>query len=290
MSERLAVNLFASVDESVSFDKTSTPLIVEAFQANGHEVSVKAVEANPDPEELLECDVFIDRSPVTDGMFFRNLALEYFKRRRDEGSAPLMVDNPFATMASFDKRRTHALMPDLVPESYNLDGINNKELIGRFEGDEYVVIKDPFGWYSKGMDRLSPDDARDKYGSAEELIVQKYIPFSRGVGRVVTMNYGSNFQVACTYLMVPDAWRTGEGVTTRHELTDCPDELYRFAQTVSKRSGLYLNGMDYIEHEGRYVLLEVNAVPNLRVPHHYLGVDAPRLFVEHVEQSAAQRK
>ena len=213
MSESLAVNILASVDESVKFDKTSLPLIVSAFESNGHEVDIKAVETDPHPNELLECDVFIDRSPITDEKFFQNLALGYFKRRKNKESIPLMVDNPFATIASFDKRKTHALMPDLVPESYTLDGVNNQELINNFKDDEYVVLKDPFGWYSKGIDRLSPAEAQVNYNTTRGVIVQKYIPFSEGVGRAVTMNYGGNFEVACTYLMVPDDWRTGEGVT-----------------------------------------------------------------------------
>jgi glutathione synthase/RimK-type ligase-like ATP-grasp enzyme len=188
-------------------------------------------------------------------------------------------------------------MPEFVPEGYNLDGESNHQAISHFEEDEWVVIKDPLGWYSRGMDRVSPEEAHDKYGSARDMTVEKYVPFIRGVGRVLTMNHGANFQVVCSYLMVPDSWRTGEGVSVTHELTDCPDDLRLFAHDVTKRSGLYLNGMDYIERaaedrtegQNKYALLEVNAVPNLRVPLHYLGVDAPGKFAEHVEQSALQR-
>lgn len=285
MSERLTVNILANTAEDESFDKTSTPLIIEAFQEHGHQVNVIPAIPAPNPDELLECDVFIDRSPITDVSFFQNLARGYFKKRAAEGSGPLMVDNPFATMSSFDKRKTHALLPELVPESYNLNGSTNVESINRFQGDDFVVIKDPFGWYSKGTDRLSPEEALEKYGAAKDLVVQKYIPFEKGVGRVITMNFGNNFKVACSYLMVPDSWRTGEGVAVKHELIDCPEKLERFAQVVTRRSGLYLNGMDFIEHDGKYTLLEVNSVPNLRVPTHYLGVNVVKMFVEHVEQS-----
>jgi glutathione synthase/RimK-type ligase-like ATP-grasp enzyme len=292
MSESLAVNILVNASDTDVFDKTSTPLIVEAFQAKGHEVTLVPADAPPEPAELLDCDVFIDRSPITDTAFFRDLAFAYFKKRSEQKTmGPVMVDNPFATMASFDKRKTHALMPDLVPESYNLDGVTNRESIGKFESDEYVVIKDPLGWYSQGMDRLSPSEAVEKYHAAKDLVVQKYTPFSKGVERIITMNYGGNFKVACAYLMIPDSWRTGEGVTVRYELIEPSSELEEFAQTVSRRSGLYLNGIDCVEHEdGGRVLFEVNAVPNLRVPIYYLGVDAPGLFVEHVEKSATQIK
>ena len=208
-----------------------------------------------------------------------------------------MVDNPFATMSSLDKRKTRRLMPDFVTEGYDLDGTSNHEAISHFDKDEWVVVKDPLGWYSRGTDRVSPEEAHDKYGSAKDMTVEKYIPFIRGVGRVLTLNHGANFQVVCNYLMVPNSWRTGEGVDVSHELADYPEDLRLFAQNVTKRSGLYLNGMDYIERtpkdreegQNKYALLEVNAVPNLRVPLHYLGVDAPGMFVRHVEQSAAHR-
>jgi glutathione synthase/RimK-type ligase-like ATP-grasp enzyme len=285
MNEILTINILASDD----YDKQSLPLILEAFEAGGHEVHLKSVEASPQPPELLDCDVFIDRSPLIDPAFYNSLALGYFKQRAlEKKSVPLMVDNPFATMVSFDKRKTHRLFPDLIPETHNLDGTNNAEVIGRLMDDEYVVIKDPFGWYSKGVDRLSPQDAIAKYASAADLVVQKYIPFSRGLGRIYTLNYDADFEVMCSYLEIPNIWRSGEGATSSYELVDVDRELYEFAMRVSKTSGLHLNAIDYIAQDGKYILLEINAVPNLYAPSRNVGADSFGLFVKHVEKSAAR--
>lgn len=288
--KELQVNILTSTDSSVSFDKTSTPLVVAAFEGNGHEVTVYSAESPPDFDTLLDCDVFVDRSPITDVSFFRGLSRACQRRRTSHTPTPLMVDNPLATIIASDKRKTHALFPDLVPESYNLDGITNRASIDVFKDDEHVVIKDPFGWYSRGTERLSPQEACDKHATTKDIVVQKYVSFARGVGRVLSAHFAGDFEVLCSYMMVPDSWRTGEGVTSRFELADCPPALREFARTVTRRSGIYLNGTDFIESDGGYVLLENNTVPNLRVPHHYLGVDAPGLFVQHVERNAGRLK
>ncbi|HUY85100.1 MAG TPA: hypothetical protein VMU97_01140 [Candidatus Dormibacteraeota bacterium] len=288
MSKPLKVNILTSTDPSVSFDKTSTPLIAGAFEDNNHQVITHSSESLPSYDELLDCDVFVDRSPITDPNFFRGLARAYRIKRLAHTDTPLMVDNPLATIIASDKRKTHKLFPDLVPESYDLDGITNHSLIDSFKDDEYVVIKNPLGWYSIGTELISPEDAHDKYGEATDLVVQKYIPFTKGVGRVVAANFDSDFQVLCSYTMIPDSWRTGEGVASRFELTDLSPSLEKLARMVAQTSGIYLNGMDYIESDGKYVLLENNTVPNLRVPYHYMGVNAPHLFVEHVERSAGR--
>lgn len=209
-----------------------------------------------------------------------------------------MVDNPLATMTSLDKRRTHALVPELVPETYNLDGTDNHAAIDHFKDDEFVIIKDPLGWYSRGMERISPEEAHDRFGSVSDMMVQKYLKIIRGILRVVAADDGEDFEVLSTYLMVPgDSWKTGDHAPVTFEEADCPPELYEFARLVTRRSGLYLNGPDIIERtpEDRaqgapqYTLLENNAVPNLRVPPYYLGVDAPGSFVRHIERSAARR-
>ncbi len=288
MDKPLRINIMGSTDPSVSFDKTSTPLITNAFEKNGHNVAMHSAESLPGYGELLACDVLIDRSPITDANFFKGLARAYRNKRISGEQTPLMIDNPLATIVASDKRKTHALFPDLVPESYNLDGVTNHASINAFANDEYVVIKDPLGWYSIGTELLSLDEAHDKYGNATDLVVQKYVPFTRGIGRVVLANFEGDSQVLCSYLMTPDSWRTGNGVTNKFELLDCSPSLEEFACAVTKTSGIYLNGIDYIESNGSYVLLENNTVPNLRVPYHYLGVDVPSLFVKHVERSAAR--
>jgi len=285
MKERLDVSLVTS---KVFWE--SMPLLIAEIARREHYLSVFDDKNIPSFQSLLDCDVHIDLSAIIDQHFYEDLQGEYQRRQAEGRRVPLMVDPPNAVINSMDKRKTHAIMPDLVPESYNLDGSNNEEVIARFMPDEYVVIKDPFGWWARGIDRLSPQEAIAKHRDSQGLIVQKYVPFTDGVGRVLTLNHGTDFKIMCAYLRIPDSWRTGEGTTSRYELVLVKDELYNFALTVSQRAGLYLNGIDYIESNGRYVLLEINAAPGFRDPHDEFGINTPKTIMDHIERNVPSRK
>ncbi|MEO5627418.1 MAG: hypothetical protein ABIQ89_00845 [Candidatus Saccharimonadales bacterium] len=286
MKQPLEINILSSD----GYDRQSLPLIVSTFEDRGHQVNLMPVENSPEAAEILDGDVFIDRSAVIDVNFFRDMALGYFMRRADNKPTPVMVDNPFSTMISFDKRKTHRMFPDLIPETYDLDGVTNHDTISNFIGDEYVVIKDPFGWYGNGIVRLSPDQALADYGLAEGLVVQKYIPFSEGLGRIYTLNYEADFLVMASYMETPDIWRSGEGAKSTYRPVEVTKPLHEFARQVSKISGLYLNAIDYIDSGEDRLLLEINAVPNLYAPHNNVGANSFELFAEHVERSAASRR
>jgi len=281
MKRHLSINLLTS---RVFWE--SMPLIITEIAKREHYLSIFDDRHMPALEGLLDCDVLIDMSAITDVEFYEKLKTECLQRQANGQKIPLMVDSPEAVMNSMDKRKTHALMPDLVPESYNLDGVNNESMIAKFFDDEYLLIKDPFGWQARGIDRLSPKAALDKYRVSKGLIVQKYIPFTDGVGRVLTLNHASDFEIMCAYLRVPDSWRTGEGTESQYKLVEIDEKLRDFAKSAAIRSGLYLNGIDYIYKDGKYVLLEVNAAAGLRDPYDEFKIDTPKIFLDHIERNS----
>jgi glutathione synthase/RimK-type ligase-like ATP-grasp enzyme len=183
MPKQLSINLLTS-----KIFWQSMPLIISEIARRNHYLCVYSQDQMPSIDALLDCDVLIDMSAIVDVSFYEGLLDEYLKRNSTGKKVPVMVDNPRAVMNSMDKRRTHALIPDLSPGSYNLDGLNNAELINIFKDDKYVVVKDPFGWQARGVYRLSPKEALEKYKSTKDLIVQKYIPFTDGVGRILTLD------------------------------------------------------------------------------------------------------
>jgi len=280
MKERMSVNMLTS---KVFWE--SMPLLIAEIARREHYLSVFDESNIPSIKSLLNCDVHIDLSAITSTAFYEDLQGECQRRKLAGDRVPLMVDPPEAVMTSMDKRKTHALMPDLVPESYNLDGVHNQEMIAKFLPDQYVVIKDPFSWWAKGIERLSPQEAMEKHRQSHDIIVQKYVPFTDGVGRVLTLNHGSDFTIISAYLRIPDSWRTGEGTTSKYELILVRDNLYNFALDVSRRAGLYFNGIDYIQSGGKYVLLEINAAPGFRDPHDEFGIDTPKIIMDHIERN-----
>lgn len=262
------------------------PMIISEIIRRGHYISVFDEHLLPSYKNLLDCDVFIDMSTITNKSFYRSLKREYNKKSQQDQKTPLMIDPPESTVNSFDKRKTHKMFVDLIPESYNLTGKNNKKIIDKFKSDKFVVIKNPTGWWSRGVERLTPKQAIEKYHKSKDLIVQKYIPSaSRGVGRIVTFNHGFDFEVACSYIRVSDSWRTSIDVKYKCVQQSVRKKLYDFALNISKRCGLYLNGIDYLYNNGRYYLLEINAVPAMREVYEQFKIDIPKKLLDHIERN-----
>lgn len=266
---------------------TGAPLVISEIVRRGHYLSVFDENALPPKQSLLTCDVVIDMSTITDKRFYSALGNRLHKLASAGRKVPLMVDPPEAVIASLDKRETHALFRDLIPETYSLTGKNNAEKIHRFDNDNFIVVKKPIGWGGKYVERLTPLETLQKYGNAKDVIVQKYLPSTRGIGRIVTINHNDDFELACSYSRFPrENWRTGTDVDYECRLEPITPELYEFARHVSRVSGLYLNGIDYISSEGHFFLLEVNAVPAMREALVHFGIDIPHALLSHIERNA----
>ena len=224
------------------------PMIITEIIKRGHYLSIFDEEHLPPLKTLLECDVFMDMSTITKKSFYHALAREY-KSRKSKG--PVMIDPPEAIVNSFDKRLTHNMFSNLVPESYVLTGKNNKEKIEKFKGNEFLVIKSLQGWWGEGVERLSPQNALKKHSKSKDLIVQKYVPPSNGVGRIVTLSHKGYFEIVVAYTRFSRSWRTGTDVsytckkepvtkkTTRIAtgmifVSETADKIFEFARKYNK--------------------------------------------------------
>lgn len=265
-------------------------MVISEIIKRGHHISVFDENNVPTHKKLLECDVLIDMSAITKKIFYTSLKREYEQKRSSGHKVPLMVDSPEAILNSLDKRKTHKNFPNLVPESYNLNGKNNKVKINKFKNDEFVVIKTPLGWWGENIVRVTPRQAIKKYEKAKGLIVQKYIPSDSGIGRIVTLNYKKDFEIICSYIRISSFWRTGVDVDYECKQQSVTKELHDFALFVSKQCGLYLNGIDYIYHDGKYVLLEVNAIPAMKEPYDEFKIDVPKKLLDHIKRCIKTKK
>lgn len=261
------------------------PMIITEIIKRGHYLSVFDEYHLPPFKTLLDCDVFMDMSTITKKNFYHTLAREYKSRKSFSLKNPIMIDPPEAVVNSFDKRLTHDMFPNLVPESYVLTGKGNEEKIEKFRGDEFLVIKPLQGWWGQGVERLSPQNALKKHSNSKDLIVQKYIPPSNGIGRIVTLFHKDDFEIVVSYTRVSRSWRTGTDVGYICKKEPITKKLREFALSVSQKCGLYLNGIDYIHHGGKYILLETNAVPAMKEPMDAFGVDAPKKLLTHIERN-----
>jgi glutathione synthase/RimK-type ligase-like ATP-grasp enzyme len=281
---RAAAKLTFHIISSKTF-WVGAPMIISEILKRGHYISVFDENMLPTPVRLLQCDVLIDMSTITKPSFYLALEREFNKRKQTDKKVPLVVDPPKAVLNSLDKRKTHDMFPDLIPESYVLNGRNNAVKINKFKNDKFVVVKQPVGWWGIGVERISPVSALEKYKTAKGLIVQKYVPYQQGVGRIVTINHAGDFEIACSYLRIPRSWRTGVDVEYTCVIEPVSKKLKEFAEHISKVCGLYLNGIDYIFANGRYVLLEINAVPAMKEPLDEFAINIPAKLISHIERN-----
>jgi glutathione synthase/RimK-type ligase-like ATP-grasp enzyme len=265
------------------------PLVILEILKRGHYISVFDEKNLPDVEVLLDCDVFMDMSTITDQSFYLALEKVLSKRVSLNKRIPLMIDPPKAILDSVDKRKTHKIFPDFIPESYNLNGKNNISLIKKFSNDKYVVIKPAIGWWAKNIERITPIQALERHTDSKDLIIQKYIPFKTGVGRIITINHGDDFEIASSYIRTTDFWRTGVDIKYKCVKQPINSNLYNFAKQVSQKCNLYLNGIDYIYANGKYILLEVNAVPAMKEPYDEFKINIPKKLINHIERNSINK-
>ena len=259
------------------------PLLIEEVMSRGHSVHAFKHSSLPPLHQLLECDVLIDMSTITSVQYYNAIVQLIHEAKLAGRSVPLLIDPPEAIKQSMDKHLTHLQFTEFVPESYLLEADTFDAILERFRGDEYVVIKPIIGWGGEGVDRYTYADICENNSDLLGKIIQKYIPITNGIGRLLTINYKQHFSLVGAYTRRPIGWKTD--LTGDYECL--PDhvnnQLESFAREVSVRSGLYLNGIDYILHDDKYFLLEVNAVPAIREPMEVLGIDVPKIIVDRIE-------
>lgn len=266
------------------------PLIMAEVLRRGHYLSALDDSMVPSPQSLLACDVLIDMSSITDENFYRSLDQLLQVRARKGIENPVLVDPPKAVLSSVNKEKTNELFRDLVPESYLINGENNEEVFRTFSDEGKFVLKPCDGWGGKGVSLISIEEARESYLSVRGMIAQRYIPPTQGIGRALTLCSEEDVELICAYRRIPETWRTGTDVAYRCVPEEVSQQLREFARDVSVRSGLYLNGIDYIFHNGSFVLLEVNAVPAIKEPQELFGIDIPAMILDHIERTALRRK
>ncbi len=266
---------------------SGAPLVIAEIVRRGHFLSVFEDRLVPSFGKLLDCDVLVDMSAIDRPGFYRASLREHSKRISRGCKATLMVDSPTAILNSLDKRRTHEAFPDLVPESFALTGRDNEKIIRRFAAERYVVVKPAKGWGGIGVERLAPEDALVRHRNSKDMIVQRYLPDADGVGRVLTLTSNGQSEIVCAYRRIPLEWRTGIDVQHACVREELSSDLRSFSSEVSLRSGLYLNGIDYVRHCGRYFLLEVNAVPAMKEPLDEFGIDVPAVLLDRIERDIA---
>ncbi|MGC8719262.1 MAG: ATP-grasp domain-containing protein [Thermodesulforhabdaceae bacterium] len=121
------------------------------------------------------------------------------------------------------------------------------------------VAKDPVGSsQGKGVFLISSEDDLRKYLERyRPAYIQEYFPVEKDLRVIIFASRA-----------VHAYWRTGRPGDFRHNVSrgasisfeNIPEEALKFAEDVSKRCGFHDVGMDIIDYEGSFYVVEVNMV------------------------------
>jgi len=279
--------MYVAILTSTNFDNTNQPLIKDELKKSGHRYKeFKNLEVPPN--ELLNFDIVWDRSAIINDLFFESL--EKLVSSRDINS-PILINSPQSIMNSYDKIRTHHLIGEYSPTTIIYNGTNFDDVVNAFSQEEYIVIKQPRGWQASGVERILFTELSQTALGKEPVLIQKYIEPKEGVSRALILCYDNKVEPIAWYNRVPDNhWRTGPGSNSEIVQITPTDSMREFISKISLKSGLFLNGIDYISIGGKHFLLEVNSVPRLSTSVHQLGINAPRRCILAMEEIHAKRK
>jgi ribosomal protein S6--L-glutamate ligase len=199
---------------------------------------------------------------------------------RLEGSGVPVMNPPRAVETAVDKylataRLEAAGLP--VPETWV-----GESSIGALEAFEAlgsdVVVKPLFGSEGRGLVRVSDRElALRAFRTLERLglvlYVQRYVPNSGYDVRVFVLNH--RILGAIRRFAPPGDWRTNVAVGGRAEVCTVDDDLARLALDSARAVGARMAGVDLLPDPktGKFLVLEVNAVPGWRALARATGVD-----------------
>lgn len=116
-------------------------------------------------------------------------------------------------------------------------------------------------------------------------LVQEYV---EKPGRDIRVTVVGERAVAAIYRIVSTDWRTNTARGGRAEPVKIDPELEDIAVKASKAVGTYYSGVDVVESERGYMVLEVNGVPEFKNVQRVTGVDVAgeiaRLVIETVKK------
>lgn len=178
-----------------------------------------------------------------------------------------------------DVRLRHASLP--VPETITCQTAAEAiEAMTRLGGD--VVVKPIFGSEGRGLVRLMDADTADRVFHALEavrsvLYIQRFLQHPGWDVRAFVL--GGRFLASMKRVHATD-WRTNVARGGRAEPHALSIEEQELAVAAARATGAVYAGVDLLLADGRWHVLEVNAVPGWKALAAVTGIDVARRVLE----------
>lgn len=250
-------------------------------RVDGGQVAIRAPGV-----DLADCDAVLVRSMTAGSLeqiIFRMDALTLLA-----AAGKTVVNPPRAVETAVDKYLTLARLQREglpVPPTVVCQTVAAAEdAYGQLGGD--VVVKPLFGSQGNGILRLS--DINTARQVCAQLIAQQGVVYVQRFEQ--HPGYDLRVLVIGEKLLAvrrhaQGDWRTNLSQGGRAEPIEVDDQIARLATRAAQAVGASLAGVDLLPTaDGRYLVLEVNAVPGWRGTAAALGIDVAQLVLDHVVQ------
>jgi len=148
-----------------------------------------------------------------------------------------------------------------------------------------VVLKPVIGTYGRGIVRIN--DLERELEVLDNLqypyLVQKYIPHKKGDFRVFVIK---DEALGVIRRVAPkDEWRTNISAGGTSHKARLTSELAKIAVKASQKIGTQYAGVDIIEYNRKYYLIEINTQPDFRSFYASTGINPVKKIVDLVEEA-----
>lgn len=150
-----------------------------------------------------------------------------------------------------------------------------------------IIVKDPAG--RKGMNIFKFDTKTKLTEFLEQqpellpYLFQQYLP-NDGDIRVLVIGYKA--LGAMKRFIVPGDFRANISQGAKAATVQLTPEIARISETAAKATQTELAGVDLIESEGKYYVIEVNRAPQFRGFRTYTKVDPSPAIIDYLEEKA----
>lgn len=147
-----------------------------------------------------------------------------------------------------------------------------------------AVLKPVFGTYGKGVFRIKSleEEIYRLDGLKFPYIVQEYLPHRKGDVRVFVV--GDEALGAITRVAPVGEWKTNVSAGAKSKKLKITNQISKIATKAAGVIGAKYGGIDLIERDGKFVVLEVNTQPDFRGIYSTLGINPVKKIVDLIEE------
>lgn len=244
-------------------------------------------------------DIFLIRG-IYRSYFVKNLyfnisteAFLFLRYAHDVLNKPI-VDERLATKPTILSKMATSLNLNKVnlPQPATFQFASKNEVLRNLDKIPYpVIIKNPAGRKGENMYKIDSKNKLEiflkKVPQHFPFLFQQYLPTD---GDIRILVIGDKVIGAMKRLLIPGDFRANISQGAKAEKFKLTDETVELAKKAAKATETEFAGVDLIESEGKFYVIEVNRAPQFRGFRKYTKVDPSPYVIDYLEKKAKDHK